>query len=223
MAHLDGLFSRLIKLSKLLFQHKWKCVIYSYKLVPQYLFLWPVQVFGSYGWALPFIIVSLLLATGPKAFLLALALPLGQSTFSFALQKMWNENQNKRKRKPKIKKRSGASSPRSVKRKAAENRVRNQQTENMKMGYQSWIPQDEGSKVASENDVPSFGGWDEIVKGSEFDVGSPKTSSQNRSEKSPPSEGDGLSSSRVTKSDTPLLLRLLLAVFPFLGSWTKMF
>lgn len=140
---------------------------------------------------------------------------------------MWNEKQNKRKRKPKIKKRSGASSPRSVKRKAGENRVRNQQTGNMKMGYQSWIPQDEESKVASEKDVPSFGGWDEIVKGSEFDVGSPKTSSRNISEKSPPSEGDGLSrsssSSRVTKSDTPLLLRLLLAVFPFLGSWTKMF
>lgn len=195
-------------------------VSYLHNVVPQYLFLWPVQVFRSYGWALPFIIVSLLLATGPRAFLLALALPLGQSTFSFAVQRMWSEKQNKRKRKSKTKKRSRPSSPRFVKRKAAENRVRNQHNKNRKMGYQSWIPQDEGSKEASDKDVPSFGGWDELVKGSEFDIRSPKSSAQSRSDKRPSSEG-GLSS-RVTKSDTPLLLRLLLAVFPFLGSWTKM-
>lgn len=134
---------------------------------------------------------------------------------------MLNEKQNKRERKPKIKKSSGASSPKFVKRKVAENKVRNQRNKNMKMGYQSWIPQDEGSKDTSENNVPSFGGWDELIKSNKFDVGSPKSSDQSRSDKRPSSEDDGFS--RVTKSDTPLLLRLLLAVFPFLGYWTKMF
>lgn len=132
---------------------------------------------------------------------------------------MWSEKQNKRKHKSKTKKRSRPTST-FVKRKAAENRGRNQHNKNRKMGYQSWIPQDEGSKDASEKDVPSFGGWDELLKGSEFDIGSPKSSAQSRSDKRPSSKG-GLSS-RVTKSDTPLLLRLLLAVFPFLGSWTRM-
>ncbi|KAK8962071.1 hypothetical protein KSP40_PGU008996 [Platanthera guangdongensis] len=38
---------------------------------------------------LPAIIASMLLATGPKAFLLALAVPLGQSVISPAIDKLW--------------------------------------------------------------------------------------------------------------------------------------
>ncbi|XP_043697445.1 uncharacterized protein LOC122648276, partial [Telopea speciosissima] len=44
--------------------------------------IWIFKVFKSFGWLLPAIIVSLLLDTGPKAFLMAMALPLGQLLLS---------------------------------------------------------------------------------------------------------------------------------------------
>nr|XP_027118254.1 uncharacterized protein LOC113735449 [Coffea arabica] len=147
--------------------------------------IWIIKVFRSFGCALPFILVSILLATGPKAFLMALALPLGQSTFSFAIQKMRGGKDKRPKRKTKTKSRSYPRSSRTVKR--------------------------------VEKNAPTFGGWDELDGLSEFDIGSSSSSGQSvgKSKNSPPE--NGRLSMRTEKSDTPLLLRLLIAVFPFLA------
>lgn len=87
------------------------------------------------------------------------------------------------------------------------------------MGYQSWVPQDEDLKDASDKDVPNYGGWDELINlGSQSSAQTTGGSSNKR----PSSEEESSLSSRMSKSDTPLLLRLLISVFPFFSSWTKM-
>ncbi|KAL3507448.1 hypothetical protein ACH5RR_032830 [Cinchona calisaya] len=186
--------------------------------------IWIFKVFRSFGWALPFILVSLLLATGLKAFLMALALPLGLSTFSFAFQRMWGGKEKRPKRQTKTKSRSRARSSRSVKW-GKDKRVGTQWNKKAKLRYQSWDPGEHRFDNSTDlvNNAPTFGGWDEPDSGSEFvDTGSSSSSSQRvaKSQKSP-SKNSRLST-RIGKTDTPLLLRLLVAVFPFLGSWTKM-
>lgn len=168
-----------------------------------------MQVLKSYGVALPFILVSMLLTTGPKPFLMALAVPIGQSTFSFALRKMWGGKGKRSKRKNKTR---GTS--RTLDKFWKEKRVGSRGSKKPKKGYKSWVP---------PHDDSSFGGWEQLDRGSdEFQLGSSTSSGQRagRSGKSP-SENSRLSK-RIRKSDAPLLLRLLIAVFPFLGSWTKM-
>lgn len=167
---------------------------------------------------LPFIIIPLLLATGPKAFLLALAVPLGQSTFSFAIQRMVGKRPSKSKSKSRSTKRSHAPSSRFVRREK-ENDTRNQRNRRVKMGYQSWVPQDEDLKDASDKDVPNYGGWDELIN---LGLQSSAQTTGGSSNKRPSSEEESSLSSRMSKSDTPLLLRLLISVFPFFSSWTKM-
>lgn len=50
---------------------------------------WFSKVFKTYGFLLPVMLVSMLAATGPKAFLMAMAIPLGQSAISFLLDAVW--------------------------------------------------------------------------------------------------------------------------------------
>ncbi|KAL3506282.1 hypothetical protein ACH5RR_031664 [Cinchona calisaya] len=184
--------------------------------------IWIFKVFRSYGWLFPFILISILLATGLKAFLMALALPIGQSTFSFAIQRMWGGKENRPKRKTKTKYRSRARFSRTAKG-MKERRVGTQGKKKAKMGYQSWVPGLDDSNDPVAKNGPTFGGWDELVSGREFDVGSSSSSGQwvDSSQKSPSEKSR--SSMRTRETDAPLLLRLLIAVFPFLGSWTKMF
>ncbi|CAN6725871.1 unnamed protein product [Malus baccata var. baccata] len=139
---------------------------------------WILKVFKSYGWAFPAIIASLLLSTGPKAFLMALALPLGQSAFSLLFEKLWGRTRSRPKHKSRTRRRRKpfASSFGKAKTDDKERYVEDQETSDRSMGYQSWVPM-----------------------------------------------GKGKLSRRERNSDTPLLLRLLIAVFPFLGTWTKMF
>lgn len=183
--------------------------------------IWIFKVFSSFGWALPFILVSIVLATGLKAFLMALALPLGQSTFSFAIQRMWDGKAKRPKRKTKTKSRSYARSSRTVKRGKGQ-RATTPGKEKAKMGYQSWVPGHDDSANQVEKNAPVFGGWDELDGLSDFNIGSSSSSDQRigKSENSPSEKGR--LSMKTEKSDTPLLLRLLIAVFPFLASWTKM-
>lgn len=151
----------------------------------------------------------MLLTTGPKPFLVALAVPIGQSTFSFALKKMWGGKGKRSKRKNKTR---GTS--RTVDKFWKVKRAGSRGKKKPKMGYKSWVP---------SYDDSSFAGWDQLDRGrDEFELGSSTSSGQRvgRSEKSPSAKSR--LSERIRESDTPLLLRLLIAVFPFLGSWTKM-
>ncbi|KAI3459588.1 hypothetical protein Pfo_016251 [Paulownia fortunei] len=183
--------------------------------------IWIFKVFGSFGWMLPPIIVSLLLATGPKAFLMALALPLGQSTFTFALQRFQNRGKIKPKLKKKTKKgRSRAYSSRKAKFEEAAEWIGSQGPRKKKKGYQSWISKDEVSVSSSDRNSSNFGGWDELDAGMESNIGSSRRAAKkSRGLRGTP--GEKGKNRRLSESDGPLLLRLLISIFPFLSSWTK--
>ncbi|WRX20711.1 hypothetical protein QQP08_013198 [Theobroma cacao] len=180
---------------------------------------WILKVFKSFGWALPAILLSLFFATGPKAFLMALALPLGQSAITLAFQKLFGRSQSKQKRKTRVRKRTKNTSPRTVKNVKMEEEVQEgQQSRKGMKGYQSWVVSDDGSVNEGGQDAPSFGGWDELDG-----MGSTRMSSTKASSSKKTTNEKGKLSMKRTNSDAPLLLRLLFAVFPFLGSWTKLF
>ncbi|KEH31032.1 hypothetical protein MTR_4g088590 [Medicago truncatula] len=87
-----------------------------------------IQVFKSYGWTLPIILASWLLSTGPKAFLMALAIALGQSALALAFEKLWGRTESKPKRKCRMKRKR-----------------RN-----------SWVVENYGSVDSGSRDAPSF-------------------------------------------------------------------
>ncbi|CAI9771207.1 unnamed protein product [Fraxinus pennsylvanica] len=166
---------------------------------------------------LPFILLSLLLATGSKAFLMALALPIGQSTLSFAFQRLWDRGKNKAKRKTKSRK--GRSRPRTSRTvKLNEEWGGSQGTMKKRMVYQSWIPRNDVSDKSSDEDAYSFGGWDELDRGEESQGSSRRRGARTETR----SPGIFTQKGKSSQSEMPLLLRLLIAVFPFLGSFTKM-
>ncbi|OAY70378.1 hypothetical protein ACMD2_03782 [Ananas comosus] len=180
--------------------------------------IWIFKVFKAYGYLLPAIIASMLLATGPKAFLMALALPLGQSAVSLAIEKIWGKNREGPRTKPKTKKKPFA--------RPTDDFFKRQRQDvssgenNGKPSYHSWVSADNGSE-GSKSSKPSFGGWDELDRQGNLNNGPVRTQSRTIN-------GSGLSEEPVNKlstkgryRDAPLLLRLLIAVFPFLGSWTR--
>jgi uncharacterized membrane protein len=173
-------------------------------------------VFRSYGWTLPPIIISWLLASGPKAVLMALVLPLGQSVVSLAFEKLWGRKRSRPKRKSRMRRKPSASTVSGVETEAEE-QDESQETRKGKMGYQSWVAGNDGPVSNGGQDAPNFGGWDDLDRSGfarrayRMTGGSRQTTTEK-----------GKLSRRERKSDTPLLLRLLIAVFPFLGSWTKM-
>ncbi|RVX07614.1 hypothetical protein CK203_025120 [Vitis vinifera] len=93
---------------------------------------------------LPLIILSVLLTTGPKAFLMVLALPLGQSVLSLAFKKFWGMTQSSPKRRVRTKKKPFASTPAG-----------------------NGVSVDKDVQAA-----PKFGGWDELDGREEFGAGS---------------------------------------------------
>ncbi|XP_059289194.1 uncharacterized protein LOC132042657 [Lycium ferocissimum] len=179
--------------------------------------IWIFKVFWSYGWALPPIIIALLITGGPKAFLMALAIPLGQSTFSFAIQKMLDATQDKPRSKSKTKKRQRA--PTSSKTNFW--RRGSPKTGKRKSGYQSWVSNNEVSTNKDDQEVSRYGGWDELDRETESRTGFKSSFQSSVKTSNIPTEKGKLSTPEA-KSDTPLLLRLLISMFPFLASWTKM-
>ncbi|XP_057471014.1 uncharacterized protein LOC130759828 [Actinidia eriantha] len=180
--------------------------------------VWILKVFRSYGLMLPAIIISIVLATGPKAFLMALALPIGQSALTLAFTKLWGTKQDNPKRKTKTKKpRVGFSSYVELEEEEKESKG----TRKGKAEYQSWVSPNDVS-INKDSQIPSnFGGWDDLDRTKGFDMGSSRSSTRTgRSGRTQTEKGKF--SRRERRSDTPLLLRLLIAVFPFLSSWTKM-
>ncbi|KAF7837393.1 putative transmembrane protein [Senna tora] len=174
--------------------------------------IWIFKVFKSYGWAFPIIIISWLVATGPKAFLMALALPLGQSALALAFEKLWGGGKSKPKRKSRMRRKPSATSSTVSGTEVKEEPEETQRSRRGKKSYQSWV--DNGSVDRDKQSEPSFGGWDDLDR---FGSVSGATSGSERM-----AAEKGKLSKRVGKSDKPLLVRLLIALFPFLGTWTKM-
>ncbi|XP_022760420.1 uncharacterized protein LOC111306777 [Durio zibethinus] len=121
--------------------------------------IWILKVFKSFGWTLPPILLSLLFATGPKAFLMALSLPLGQLAITLAYEKLLGRSQSKQKRKARVRKKTKSTSRSTLKKVKMEEEV--QQDQKSRKGtkdYQSWVVTDDGS--VNEGGT-SLGGWDE--------------------------------------------------------------
>ncbi|KAF3323127.1 hypothetical protein FCM35_KLT13116 [Carex littledalei] len=141
----------------------------------------------------------MLLATGPKAFLMALALPLGQSAISILLESIWGK---KEREKPRHRKKSRG--PFARRNGGGFNRTeeREESNNNNRRGYRSWVTT--GSGDAYDGTQRSgLGGWDELDES--YERGEPVRK---------------LSKRRKYK-EAPLFMRLLVAVFPFLGSWFR--
>ncbi|GMI72083.1 hypothetical protein HRI_000877600 [Hibiscus trionum] len=180
--------------------------------------IWIFKVFKSYGWTLPPILLSLLFATGPKAFLTTLALPLGMSVITLAFEKILGKSQSKQKRKARVrkaKKYASRRTVRNVKREKVHEDPNN--IKGMKKGYQSWAVNDDSLNMGDQG-TSSFGGWDELDG-----MGSTRTPSAVENEPKQTVKVKDKLSMEQSKSNEPLLLRLLIAVFPFLSSWTKLF
>ncbi|KAL1804053.1 hypothetical protein ACET3Z_032700 [Daucus carota] len=178
---------------------------------------WIFPVFRSFGWTLPAIISSLLITSGPKAFLMALAVPLGQSVLSLAFQKIVGKK-SKPKRKARTRRKPRTRPARNVRfeEEEEEEEEAKEGSRNDSMGYQTWVGGNDIRDDSDSQSSPRFGGWDDLDRQSKSYKGSDKNFAQNtdRPQRSKLSRGR-------RKGETPLLLRLLIAVFPFLGSWTK--
>ncbi|KAE8698336.1 Small acidic protein 1 [Hibiscus syriacus] len=165
------------------------------------------MVFKSYGWTLPPVLISLLFATGPKAFLLALALHLGQSAITLAFEKISGKARSKQKRKARVRKAKKYASRRTVRNVKGE-REEHEGSKNrkrMKKGYQSWTV-NEDSLNKSDRGTSSCGGWDELDG-----MGSMRTlSAVENGQKRTAKVRDKLSMEQ-SKSNEPFLLRLLIA------------
>lgn len=176
-----------------------------------------VQILNAFGWMLPAIGISLLLGTGPNPFFMALVLPLAQSAVSFAIDTFWGKSNGNptAKRRKKKKPFSRAASDIGT-------REEREDTEpgNVRENYQSWTAANDNTKQTRDKSSPSFGGWDELDKR----VGSYTIPKREPTQKAnePQRQKRSKLSRRVKSGETPLLLRLLIAVFPFLGSWTKL-
>ncbi|XP_023732232.1 uncharacterized protein LOC111880052 isoform X1 [Lactuca sativa] len=178
--------------------------------------VWIFKVFRSFGWFLPAIISSLLLTSGPKAFLMAMAIPLGQSALSMLFQTVWGRPKNKTRRRGKSKS-EGKRKPPPPPRRGGASYVDMDEEEYPRgerkraPGYQTWVAGDGGaSDNKSGGSSASFGGWEELDrKSGSFTDGKRKPLKSKLSR-------------RERRSTTPLFFRLLIAVFPFLGSWTRM-
>ncbi|KAM7253272.1 hypothetical protein ACFE04_025890 [Oxalis oulophora] len=158
--------------------------------------IWILKVFKSYGWLLPFIIISFLLNSGPKAFLMAFSLPFGFSLLLLAYDNLSGktlgrrERNRNRRRKPFV----------GFGKTEEQEDIGGAENENTRR-YQSWMDADDDS----------FGGWDELQ-------GTKSTTTAFRTKKGSKRRSVGNNkSSMMDQSDTPLLLRLLVALFPFLN------
>lgn len=178
--------------------------------------IWIFKVFKAYGYLLPGIIVSLLLANGLKAFLITMAIALSLSAISLAFENIQGSVSRKprtratanKKKNPFSTKYSGKNSSQ-----RQEKRKRNSK-HNERNGYKSWISSMDFSKedVDSKLGGNNFGGWDELYNEEDSVKKAPPIQSKMRMKEENVSWKGG-------RDDEPLFLRLLIAVFPFLRSW----
>ncbi|EYU39525.1 hypothetical protein ABFS82_06G197500 [Erythranthe guttata] len=182
-------------------------------------FNWVLKVFRAFGWMIPAVMISLLLGTGPNAIVMTLALPLAQSAFYLVTDTLWGRSDETPRPKSKSKKRpfAGAKSRTRVRK---EKDVRSQ-AETEAQNYKSWVDANNGSSEKDKSNNPQdFGGWDELDNQARPKNEPRVTPSEPANE---PRSQDRVKLSRRTKGETPLLMRLLIAMFPYLGFWTKLF
>ncbi|XP_057785438.1 uncharacterized protein LOC131002976 [Salvia miltiorrhiza] len=180
-------------------------------------FDWIFKILRAFGWMVPAVVISFLMGTGPDAIVMALALPLAQSAFALAADTLWGRADGTPRPKSKRKKRPFAGSQaRSRARKEKEARTQKRKEAG---NYKSWFEGNSNSAKESRNHQ-DFGGWDELDNPVRADK-DPRVTPIKKDEE--PGANERFKISRRTKGDSPLLMRLLIAMFPFLGFWTKLF
>jgi hypothetical protein len=139
----------------------------------------------------------MLLVSGPKAFLMALALPLGQSAISILLENIWGKKEGEIRRPRRKSRRPFARRDGGVFNRREE---REQNNNYNRRDYRSWVSNGDAYGGSQRS---GLGGWDEFDEN--YVRGEPVRKL----------------SKRKKYKEAPLFMRLLVAVFPFLGSWFK--
>lgn len=211
------------------------------------------QVFKSFGWFLPVVVISYMLASGLKAFLMTFGFYLVLSLLLLAFEKLWGMTLWKPIGKSRVRRKASSMYASRVQMEDREVEEAQDATKE-KMDTPSWVGSNNGPVNKGTQDVPDFGGWDfldearpmqgtsrvtsesqtteeEILSGNGRRV--PRKSQTTKEEKLSGNGRRGTSKSQRTedeklggngrRSDIPLLIRLLIAVFPFIGFWAKMF
>ncbi|GAB2277233.1 hypothetical protein Dimus_011940 [Dionaea muscipula] len=180
---------------------------------------WLSKLSRAFGWMLPAVIISMLMGT-PNTLIMALALPLGQTAISLAIDKLWGNSgyrQNPRSRAKTKREPFARAASRTNSRERTSTGTRQKQG-----SYQAW---------SSTNDIDgrgrtNFGGWDELDTQQGAARGADSSPGEVRAETVPdglPMQPRNGKLSRRRNLEKPLFLRLLISVFPFLGSWTRLF
>ncbi|XP_010413617.1 PREDICTED: uncharacterized protein LOC104699886 [Camelina sativa] len=170
------------------------------------------ELFRTLSWMLAPIGMSLLLGTDSNAGLMALAVPLVQSVLSLVVSKVWSSpsiRPMKRSRRDTFSRSGSVGSARTRKGKQGENMRGGVD----KGGYKSWMVGD-----ADSNSMGTvYGGWDDLDTLREIRNDYPSNENVR-----PKQQFERNASRRWRVKEKPLLLRMLIAAFPFLGSWTKL-
>ncbi|XP_047322542.1 uncharacterized protein LOC124926377 [Impatiens glandulifera] len=161
------------------------------------------KVLKAFGWMIPAILMWILVGNVPNTFFMALAIPIAQS----AVDLMTNQNRR-------TKKRARASNrTRMAKKRRDEDGIGRERRQTSKTSNNS-------SKKTSKDVADSFGGWDELDNNNNKRVVFPKSTLRVMGNAAK-EEGERRLSKRVTSREKPLMVRLLIAAFPFLGTWMK--
>uniref|UniRef100_A0A7N0T8F7 Uncharacterized protein n=1 Tax=Kalanchoe fedtschenkoi TaxID=63787 RepID=A0A7N0T8F7_KALFE len=177
---------------------------------------WGFKILKAFGWMIPAILISMLLGSGPNALFMAVALPLGQTALSLAVDKVWAMAGQTSKPRPRNRKRSKPYAST-----ASSNRARKR--EQQYTGFASrketrTSPSSTGNYQPAQGTghhaSTSFGGWDELDREAEM---RPAMEEDERMRQ----RKNNKVSKRVRNRDSPLFIKLMVAVFPFLGSWIR--
>lgn len=170
---------------------------------------------------LPAIAIPWLLGTAPNALFMAL-IPLGQSVLSLAFDKLWGRTGGIPKSRPRTRRKEKPFAKAASSSKTSQSKQENKAA-NGRRSYQSWVVADGVSYEKRDKSGSRFGGWDDLDKKGENHGyrAARKPPSQIKSEW-PKQQKKGKLSKAGRIRERPLLWRLLIAVFPFVGSWTKL-
>ncbi|XP_002522008.2 uncharacterized protein LOC8258656 [Ricinus communis] len=180
---------------------------------------WAFKVIRAFGWMVPAIGISLLLGTGPNPFFMALAVPLGQTALSLVFDKVWGSASSRPKPRRRTRTRTRKKPfVRPASREETNKRKEENKTHKGNSSYQSWMASDSGSFKKGGKKVHKFGGWDELDDARKV----PREKPRQKEDELPKQQIKGKLSRTRRVRDRPLFLRLLIALFPFLGSWTRL-
>ncbi|XP_006644524.2 uncharacterized protein LOC102708567 [Oryza brachyantha] len=190
---------------------------------------WFSKLFRAYGYVLPLLLASMLVATGPKAFLMAMALPLAQSAISWVVS--FFTTRGREQQEESYEYQYDGDPPFERREVDYDDYYEGGARQWQSRSYQQ--PNKSGS---------SFGGWDDLLydedqrqqesTGKRTTPPEPDTAAATadlgiglRSRRGPRRSNGGMSRGRSGGSrrynQAPLLTRLLVALFPFLGSWFR--